>query len=83
MPVSLLVVVLKRRSSEQKWSKTMGSSVNLVEVWRGTFLECVHRGRAVVCDSRGNVLAEWGDSGSVTLPRSSSKMLQALPLIES
>ncbi|MDG1235429.1 MAG: asparaginase [Amylibacter sp.] len=61
----------------------MGSSVNLVEVWRGTFLECVHRGRAVVCDSRGNVLAEWGDSGSVTLPRSSSKMLQALPLIES
>lgn len=61
----------------------MGSWVNMVEVWRGPFLECVHRGRAVVCDSRGEVVAEWGDSSGVTLPRSSSKMLQALPLIES
>jgi len=61
----------------------MGSWVNVAEVWRGPFLECVHRGRAVICDSRGDVIAEWGDSSAVTLPRSSSKMLQALPLIES
>ncbi len=61
----------------------MGSWVNVAEVWRGPFLECVHRGRAVICDSSGDVIAEWGDSSAVTLPRSSSKMLQALPLIES
>jgi L-asparaginase II len=61
----------------------MSSWVNVAEVWRGAFLECVHRGRAVVCDSRGDVVAEWGDSSAVTLPRSSSKMLQALPLVES
>lgn len=61
----------------------MSSWVNVAEVWRGSFLECIHRGRAVVCDSRGSVVAEWGDSAAVTLPRSSSKMLQALPLIES
>jgi L-asparaginase II len=61
----------------------MNSWVNVAEVWRGDFLECVHRGRAVVCDARGAVVAEWGDSSAVTLPRSSSKMLQALPLIES
>ncbi|MDB4558672.1 asparaginase [Amylibacter sp.] len=61
----------------------MNSWVNVAEVWRGAYLECVHRGRAVVCDARGDVVAEWGDSSAVTLPRSSSKMLQALPLIES
>ena len=83
MPVSLPVDGLKRRSFGNKWSETMGSCVNLVEVWRGAFLECIHRGRVVVCDFRGDVLAEWGDSSAVILPRSSSKMLQALPLIES
>ena len=61
----------------------MGSWVNVAEVWRGPFLECVHRGRAVVCDSRGEVLASWGDAEAVTLPRSSCKMIQALPLVES
>jgi L-asparaginase II len=61
----------------------MSSTVNVAEVWRGAFLECVHGGRAVICDSRGDVIAEWGDSSAITLPRSSSKMLQALPLIES
>ena len=61
----------------------MESWVNVAEVWRGDFLECVHRGRAVVCDSRGEVLAAWGDVDAVILPRSSVKMLQALPLVES
>ena len=61
----------------------MDGWVNVAEVWRGDFLECVHRGRAVVCDSRGQVIAAWGDVEDVVLPRSSCKMLQALPLIES
>jgi L-asparaginase II len=55
----------------------------LVELWRGAVLEGRHRGHAVVADARGAVVAAWGDPGAVILPRSSCKMLQALPLVES
>ena len=55
----------------------------LVEVWRGPFLESIHSGHAVICDAKGEIHASWGDPDLVFLPRSSSKMLQALPLIES
>ena len=61
----------------------MGGAVPLVEIWRGPFLESVHRGHAVICDESGQIVEAWGDPGAVVLPRSSSKMLQALPLIES
>ncbi len=61
----------------------MTNAVNLVEIWRGPFLECVHRGHAVVCDASGEIRAAWGNSDEMILPRSSCKMLQALPLIES
>ena len=62
-----------------------GTSANpvLAEIWRGPVLECVHRGAAVVCRPDGEVVAEWGDVGRRILPRSSCKMLQALPLVES
>jgi L-asparaginase II len=55
----------------------------MVEIWRGDLLESQHLGHAVVCDSSGNVLEAWGDDEKVIYPRSSCKMLQALPLIES
>nr|WP_068306860.1 asparaginase [Pararhodobacter sp. CCB-MM2] len=55
--------------------------VPLVEVWRGGRLESLHRGHAVICDSRG-VVESWGDPAAVIYPRSSCKMLQALPLLE-
>lgn len=55
----------------------------MAEVWRGEFLECVHVGHAVVCDASGNIVQAWGDPDAVILPRSSCKMIQALPLIES
>lgn len=55
----------------------------LVEVWRGPFLECQHRGDAVVVNAKGEVVQAWGDPSIEILPRSSSKMLQALPLVES
>lgn len=60
-----------------------GSSAKLAEVWRGPFLESVHLGHAVVCDDTGQIVHSWGDPNAVVLPRSSSKMIQALPLIES
>ncbi|PHQ94917.1 MAG: L-asparaginase [Marinosulfonomonas sp.] len=61
----------------------MNNPVAMAEVWRGEFLECVHVGHAVVCDASGNIVQAWGDPDAVILPRSSCKMIQALPLIES
>ena len=61
---------------------SMGA-VPLVEVWRGAFLESVHLGHAVVCGPEGEIREAWGDPGAVILPRSSCKMIQALPLAES
>jgi L-asparaginase II len=59
------------------------SAVDLVELWRGDLLESVHRGHAVVCDASGEVVTAWGDPDAIVYPRSSSKMIQALPLLES
>ena len=53
------------------------------EIWRGPFLESVHSGHAVICDDSGQIVQAWGNSDAVVLPRSSSKMIQALPLITS
>lgn len=61
----------------------MTEDVELVEDWRGALRECVHRGHAVVVDGSGNIVEAWGDPAFVTYPRSSAKMIQALPLIES
>lgn len=61
----------------------MPQSEILAEVWRGPILESLHRGHAVVCNGQGDVIASWGDPDLMFLPRSSSKMIQALPLIES
>ena len=55
----------------------------LVELHRGPFAESQHRGHAVVVDHAGTILGAWGDPSKIILPRSSSKMIQALPLIES
>ena len=55
----------------------------LAEIWRGEILECVHRGTAVVATAAGEVVEAWGDPARVILPRSSFKMIQALPLVES
>ncbi|EBA13585.1 asparaginase [Roseobacter sp. CCS2] len=61
----------------------MAIPVDLVEVWRGDLLECVHQGHAVVCDDAGQIIEAWGDPEAIIYPRSSSKMIQALPLLES
>lgn len=61
----------------------MSDGVILAEVWRGAFRESVHRGHAVICEAGGEIVEAWGDPGAIVLPRSSAKMIQALPLIES
>ena len=60
----------------------MNDAAKLVELHRNGILESVHRGHVVVCDA-GGVVAEWGNGAQVIFPRSSCKMLQALPLVES
>ncbi|MEM6489715.1 MAG: asparaginase [Pseudomonadota bacterium] len=54
-----------------------------VEVWRGGFLEAVHRGSLAVCTPEGALVEALGDIERPILPRSAVKMLQALPLVES
>ncbi len=54
----------------------------LIELWRGGQLESLHTGHAVICDASG-VVEAWGNPSTTIFPRSSCKMMQALPLIES
>ena len=61
----------------------MSNPVVMAEIWRGPFLESAHSGHAVVCDEAGEIVMAWGDPDLAVLPRSSAKMIQALPLIES
>ncbi|UWR22412.1 asparaginase [Sulfitobacter sp. S190] len=61
----------------------MTSPAPFAEIWRGPFLESVHTGHAVICDAKGDIIDAWGDPTLTVLPRSSSKMIQALPLIQS
>ncbi len=61
----------------------MANPAPFAEIWRGPFLESVHSGHAVICDDTGQIVHAWGDPDAIVLPRSSSKMIQALPLITS
>ena len=53
----------------------------MCEIWRGSYLESVHTGMAVICDKDGEISHQWGDPNALILPRSSAKMIQAIPLI--
>ena len=55
----------------------------MIELWRGGRLESWHNGHAVICGPGGEIVDAWGDPAAVIFPRSSCKMIQALPLIES
>jgi L-asparaginase II len=58
-------------------------AVPLITLWRGEILESLHMGHAVVTDTSGQIVEAWGRADAVIYPRSSCKMLQALPLLES
>ncbi|MFD3188797.1 asparaginase [Sedimentitalea sp. HM32M-2] len=55
----------------------------MTEIWRGDLLESLHLGQAVICDDTGQIVRAWGDPDTLIYPRSSCKMVQALPLITS
>ncbi|SDO01442.1 asparaginase [Lutimaribacter pacificus] len=61
----------------------MTNPVPMAEIWRGPILESVHMGHAVICDDTGQIVQAWGDPETTVLPRSSAKMIQALPLLTS
>ena len=61
----------------------MVQPVPMAEIWRGDLLESLHTGHAVICDDTGQIIEAWGDPDAVIYPRSSCKMVQALPLLES
>ncbi|MDT0681301.1 asparaginase [Roseicyclus sp. F158] len=62
-----------------------GTSENMARVTltRGPFDESVHEGRVAVWRHEDGLVEAWGDPARTVLPRSSVKMIQALPLIES
>jgi L-asparaginase II len=55
----------------------------MIALWRNDLLESLHTGHAVICDEKGDIMQAWGDLDAVIFPRSSCKMIQALPLLES
>ena len=59
------------------------AAVPMIELWRGGLREGWHNGHAVICGPDGEVIEAWGDPQAIIFPRSSCKMIQALPLIES
>lgn len=61
----------------------MFNAVPMVEIIRGGRLESLHWGHAVICDGKGDILRSWGDPATMIFPRSSCKMIQALPMVES
>ena len=50
---------------------------------RAGFVEREHRGRLAIVDASGELVAALGDVAAPMLPRSSCKIVQALPMVES
>lgn len=55
----------------------------LIHLHRGGRLESIHRGAWVLVDPTGTVIEHAGEPGQLIYPRSATKSLQALPLVES
>lgn len=59
------------------------SAIPMVTLARGGRVESRHLGHAVIAHAAEGIVEAWGDAGEVIFPRSSCKMIQALPLLES
>ena len=56
------------------------NTIKMVEVTRSNFTESVHHGVAVLINSSGEILREWGNSNILIYPRSALKPIQSLNL---
>ena len=52
----------------------------MVDVTRSNFIESVHYGTAILINSAGEILKEWGNSDILIYPRSALKPIQSLNL---
>ena len=52
----------------------------MIEVTRSDFTESIHSGVAVLINSSGEILKEWGNSNILIYPRSALKPIQSLNL---
>ena len=55
-------------------------TIKMVEVIRSDFIESIHYGVAVLINSEGKILKEWGNSNILIYPRSALKPIQSLNL---
>ena len=56
------------------------NTVKMVEVTRSNVVESIHQGAAILINSSGEVLKEWGDSEILIYTRSALKPIQSLNL---
>ncbi|SDM94893.1 asparaginase [Paenibacillus sp. yr247] len=61
----------------------MKPSNTIVRVYRGNITESVHRVHLAVVNAKGALLQQAGDPQLLTFARSTAKLIQALPVIES
>ncbi|ETW12458.1 L-asparaginase II [Roseivivax marinus] len=61
----------------------IAGAIPLAEIWRGPIAESVHLGHAVIARDDGTLEDAFGAPETMVLPRSSAKMIQALPLVAS
>ena len=64
---------------DKKLIKSM-NSVKMVEVTRSDEVESIHYGTAILINSSGEILQEWGNSDILIYPRSALKPIQSLNL---
>ena len=55
-------------------------TIKMVEVTRSGAIESVHHGTAVLINSSGDILQEWGNSNLLIYQRSALKPIQSLNL---
>jgi L-asparaginase II len=58
-------------------------SVPLINVWRGTIVESIHRGDLVVVDADDKIIYSLGNPQKITYFRSSAKAIQAVNVVKS
>lgn len=63
-------------------SATWAEQPVLVRLWRAAHLESQHRGAWALVDTSGALVDGYGDWNQPVFPRSATKSLQALPLLE-
>jgi L-asparaginase II len=61
----------------------MKPSETIVRVWRGSLTESIHRGHIAVVNKNGELQYSLGDPYFTTFARSTAKLIQAIPIIES